>query len=363
MGALLGLALLGAGCAGEPQGTPRVGDALPRVGDELAPVEVLRHFLRDSAGRARVEVATWSTPPRGGPGLGEADQARRFVEDPSVVAVVGHAGSKTTLIVAPIYREGGLPLIVPTATARELRRVDGDLFMLAPPDDVVGAYLADFARDTLRAARLAMIFVADPYGSGIHEGVAARLRARGDSLVGHAALTGRECSIDPRGSDAVVRSLLARANPEVVLLALSQSATECAIRTIVATRPGVRILTSDSFTPAAMADMTPAQRRLIHTLVFWVPGSDARSQAFVSRMREATGRDPDPAHALTLDAFALVAAAVAEGHVTRDAIADWLRSLGTPERPAFDGITGPIDFRTPRTTVLHVRWLGDTLRP
>lgn len=342
-------------CLSEAPAVVRVGDAIPRSLTSATLLDLVQPLLATTSG-PRLEVSRWSLA-SSALHLAEADQAKLFADDPSVIAVVGHAGSKGTLLAAPVYRDAGLPLLIPTATARELRDIPG-FFMLAPSDDAVGAFLADAAADTLRARRIATMHVADAYGEGINRGITERLAARGIPVAGQAVLTGLECDADRLAARAITLSLLRRADPDVVILALSQTTTICVIETLVAAKPGIRILTSDSYTPADHAEITAAQRRAVHALLFWEPGTDSLNRDFVARFRRVVGREPDAGQALAYDAYVVIHQAVREGVTTRAALADWLRALGTEAHPPVQGVTGPIDFRGPRRAVLHLRRLG-----
>lgn len=345
-------------CGAEHPNVLRIGDAVPRAPDSNS-FDVVARSLLDREMMPRVEVAPWTVSTKD-LGIGDDAQARAFIADTTIVAVVGHAGSRPTLMVEPLYREAGMPLIVPTATARTLRAISGNVFMLAPPDDLIGAFLVDEAMVRLRARRLGILYVADPYGSGIHDGVQARLRERGDSLVASAALSGRECEIDALAMDAIVKAFLQRANPDAVVVALPQQDAWCAVRAIAREAPSTTILTADSFVLHPDWPLSREERTNVHTLLFWEPGSDSVTRAFVAKSRSILGRDPEPSHALEYDGFQLVVAAVRDGARTRAEVTAWLRQLGTPGHPAFQGISGPIDFLRPRTSVLRLRSLRDS---
>jgi ABC-type branched-subunit amino acid transport system substrate-binding protein len=315
--------------------------------------------MLDSTALPRLTIVPWEVVPTNAEGS-ETGQAERFASDPRVVAVVGHAGSKSTLLASPIYGAAGVPVIVPTATSRLLRDAREHLFPLSPPDDVEGAFLADYAIDSLKGARVAMLYVADAFGVGIHEGVRARFSARSQRLTGDAALAGRECHQGERDAmESITRALLRRATPDVVIVALSTAQTLCAVRTLVALAPAIRILAADAFDPSELPRnaLSAAERRALGYVVTWEPGTDSLSLAFVQRTRAETGRDPTPGQAMTHDAFMLIAQAVREGHTSRAAIRRWLQALGTPGHPPYHGVTGPITFLEPRRTVLRVRQL------
>ncbi|MBX7119485.1 MAG: ABC transporter substrate-binding protein [Gemmatimonadaceae bacterium] len=343
--------LIAPACRGVGPDAVAIGDGVPRAFNDRNLLSVV-HAMLDSAGPV-LDIKAWRS---GDPArmLSEAAQARIFADDPSVIAVVGHAGSKGTLLAAPIYRAANVPLVVPTATAEELRRLGGPVFLLSPPNDEIGAFLVDQAVDSLGRGRLAVVNVADPYGEGIRGGVLDRLRARRLPLAGEAALAGGDCTADAAVVRTTVRALLARARPDAVILVLPQNLTLCAVRELVAADPSLVILTSDSFSPVGFRGISPAHRRHVHALLFWTPDQNAASAAFAARFRTMLGREPEPSQALTFDAYALVQAAVREGVRTRSAMERWLRALGTDAHPAFAGITGPIDFQRPRRTVLRL---------
>jgi hypothetical protein len=194
----------------------------------------------------------------------------------------------------------------------------------------------------------------------LRDGVVERLRERGDSLVGTVALSGRECQADGLAMNATIRAFLQRARPDAVILALPQRASWCAIVRLVDHHPTVTVITSDSFTPSSATPLSQAQRAHLHSLVFWRPGNDSVSLQFIARSRALRRRDPEPGEALAFDAYRLIVAGIRAGHGTRESMGQWLRQLGTPGHPAFEGITGPIDFRTPRSSLLHLKPLRDT---
>jgi len=355
---LLGALLAGGlACRTKEPAVVRIGDAVPREATGRTLLEVVRPQFRDDTA-PRIELAPWSV--RGlERGIGEDAQARRFIADTSVVAVVGHAGSRATLMVESLYRDAGLPMLVPTATAQSLRRLGAHVFMLAPTDDVIGAFLVDEAFTRLGAKHIGLLYVADPYGEGIRDGVQSRLRARGDSLVGMAALSGLECEGESAGMTAIVTAFLRRHTPDAVIVALPQEATRCAIRALVLEAPAVAVLTTDSFVLGESAPLTAAERANLHALLFWEPGGDSASQAFVANARRFMTRDPYPGEALEYDAFQLVATAIRAGNTTRPAITKWLQQLGTPGHPPYQGVTGLIDFTKPRSSVLRLKALRD----
>jgi ABC-type branched-subunit amino acid transport system substrate-binding protein len=67
------------------------------------------------------------------------------------------------------------------------------------------------------------------------------------------------------------------------------------------------------------------------------------TRRFAQRFRERMGLDPVDAVALAYDAFSVLLAGIREGARTGEEMRAYLMSLGR-ERPAYAGITGPVQF-------------------
>ncbi|MBD2209333.1 ABC transporter substrate-binding protein [Nostoc linckia FACHB-104] len=84
----------------------------------------------------------------------EANQAqqiaKQFVQDPSILAVVGHNSSNASIAAAPIYQEGGLVMISPSSTAQNLSGIGNYIFRTVPSN---GSFAASLANYTIKTAR------------------------------------------------------------------------------------------------------------------------------------------------------------------------------------------------------------------
>lgn len=332
-----------------------VGDGIARSPEQYEFLTVIAPILRTMTA-SELTPQLWAAPKDGFLGS-EVGQAEVFASTENLIAVVGHGGSRNTLLTLPTYQAAGVPLIVPIATSAQLRHAGPLVYMMAPTDSMEGAFIADRTLDSLRLTRVAIVYVADAYGVGIRDGLAARLVARQSALTGGAAVSGRECDRRDRlAVRGIARSLVRRASPEVVVLGLPTALGGCIARELLAADSTLQIIATDSFEPARYrAELTERQRRAVHYVSFWDPGSDSLTQNFVATTRRVLGRDPTPTEALTYDAYLLVATAVSEGYRSRASLARWLSSLGTSSHPPVVGVTGPISFQRPREAALHLR--------
>ncbi|BAY33006.1 extracellular ligand-binding receptor [Nostoc carneum NIES-2107] len=84
----------------------------------------------------------------------EANQAqqiaKQFVQDTTILAVVGHNSSNASIAAAPIYQEGGLVMISPSSTAQNLSGIGNYIFRTVPSN---GSFAASLANYTIKTAR------------------------------------------------------------------------------------------------------------------------------------------------------------------------------------------------------------------
>ena len=88
--------------------------------------------------------------------------------DAGVVAVVGHLNSGTTVPASKIYHDAGIPQITPAATTPLYTRQGfKSAFRVVANDNLVGAALARYAANTLKAKRVAVIDDRTAFGQGL----------------------------------------------------------------------------------------------------------------------------------------------------------------------------------------------------
>lgn len=289
-----------------------------------------------------------------------------FSAERRLVAVVGPAGSRGALAAAALLNARGIPHIVPNATSDLLAEAGPWTFALAPGNRAQGQLLADFAADSLRGRRIAIVHVNDEYGIGLRDGVAGRMGARGLSFVDEvvvqaAAMT---CTAPPvrESMELVARALVARAHPDVVILGAGVTVGGCLAAVLLANDPAVRVLAGDGleFADPEIRKLPPAARARFFTVVMWEADADSVTLKFRDAAQKLWARDPTPSEALVYDAFGLLAAAVTDVGTSRVAVRRWLQSLGR-ERPPWRGVTGSISFVPgARNAILHVRGAAES---
>jgi len=322
----------------QPTGAAVIGYAFPRDGQRAALVAAAALPSDTTLGAIRI-VGDWDS------GGTESDveiaRAHRLVALPGVIGVVGHAGSRSTLITAPIYIEAGIPLVVPTATSGRLWEIGDWVFPMAPSDSIEAAFLGQAAVDGLKASRIAVYFVNSAYGAGIRTELHRWLAGRGLTPVDEVPY------VIGADLETLIEASMRRSQPDLAVLVGRRVEVAQMAALIFEHNPSIRLLAADgAYDQLAelIAAAGPAADSLYLT-TFWVADTTIPIQReFIRRYRLDTGREPAAFEAMRYDAVMVLAEAIREVGPDRAAVRDWLRSLGGA-RPPYHGITGDISFR------------------
>lgn len=113
-----------------------------------------------------------------------ATVARKLLSRDKVVALLGTGTSSNCLEIAPIAQSARIPLVATTATAPEVTEKRDYVFRACFIDPFQGAVLAKFARDTLKAKRVALLTsTSASYSVGLSKVFRERFIALGGELV------------------------------------------------------------------------------------------------------------------------------------------------------------------------------------
>ncbi len=125
-----------------------------RLGAELAVSEINE---RGGVRGRRLELLSYDDR---GQAATAVQMARRFRDNNSVLAVVGHAQSITTMAAAPVYNSEPNPVVAisPSASSVDLRRAGPYNFRVCPDDVAHAQALAERARAQLGIRRVATLY-------------------------------------------------------------------------------------------------------------------------------------------------------------------------------------------------------------
>ena len=265
--------------------------------------------------------------------------AQELVDDPSVVAVVGHLTSSTSLAAGRVYGEGRRPvtMVSPSASSPDLSGVNPYVFRICPTDLSHGAQLARFARQTLGAQRVGVIYIDDDYGRGLRLSFAAEFRRLGGAIVEEDPSLTATPSLEP-----YLSRLRQGGGVDVLMLATERGGAELALREMA--RIGVHwpALGGDALTGIEAAGPLAEGVRLSSAYLPDRPG-ERNAQFVAAYSRAYEGQRPDHRGAGAYDIVHLLARVLEDAGTDRRAVRDRLARTGM-DLPAYEGVTGVIAF-------------------
>ena len=266
--------------------------------------------------------------------------AKTLVDDPDVVAVIGHLTSGTSLAAGRVYGGGRRPVVMisPSASSPDLSGVNPYVFRICPTDLSHGAQLARYARQTLGARRAGIIYIDDEYGRGLRLSFAAEFRRLGGTIVEEDPSLPTTPSLEP-----YLARMRQAGGPDVLMLATERGGAELAL--LDQARIGVRWPTigGDALTGIETAGPIAEGVRVSSAYLADRPGE--RNAVFVAAYARAyEGQRPDHRGAGAYDIIQMLATRVFTAAGTdRRAVRDYLARVGAGV-PPYEGVTGTIAF-------------------
>lgn len=266
--------------------------------------------------------------------------AELMVNDPEVLAVIGHSNSSASLAASQVYNARHVVQVAPTTTAPLFSQAGPWSFRLVASDEHQASFIVKQLLAGRRAPRTALVYVNDDYGRPLRQLLLQEMRARGVPVVYEGPYAEGEAA---SSETEVVRSLAA-ARPEVLIWAGRPSGYIGVSDALHKALPGLQIIGSDGFGGVAVEE-DPLHRfdgvRYVRLVDLRRP--DSALQAVRNRYRADGGADLSDQAALAYDAVLLLAEAVRNVGPNRDAIREWVSHVGR-DKPPLQGITGPIGF-------------------
>lgn len=286
------------------------------------------------------------------------DVAHRMRRSDSIIAVIGHVTSGTTIEAAEVYNAGAdgesaagaragdtvslagtqpLVEISPASSADEISRLGPYTFRVVPTDSEHAPVLAQFI-SSLGRRRAAIVYSNDDYGRGVSTGFARAFRARG----GHQVV-----SQDPYlpgvlneadGAAPYLSRAFARGADALVIAGPADNAMGIIRRARALGFTGP-IAGGDGLT--SLKDTADAAGLYVSS-AFLPDAREARAQKFVQSYQERYNELPDHRGAMAYDIVYLLYDAVKSGARDRAAIQRYL--TGVAGGNAFMGITGRLEF-------------------
>ena len=265
-----------------------------------------------------------------GSGSRAAQIAKEFVENPAIVAVVGHVNSGAMVSAAKVY-DGHLAAVATTASSPDLTGISPWAFRVISSDSANGIEIARWAAKR-GIVRTAILYENNPYGRGLAD--AFRTAFRGDVISIDPIAEGEAQNFEP-----YIAYFRAK-RPQLVFVAGTEGSGLAFIREARRQRLDALFVGGDGWTGLSVD--TVASEGAYVGAPFSPRDPRPRAQEFVQAFRKKYNMEPDGNAALGYDATMLIAAAIRSVGADRIKVHRYLQQLDGDR--AFDGVTGPISF-------------------
>lgn len=263
----------------------------------------------------------------------------RYINDPTIIGIVGPTFSGETKAVLPDLAANNLVMVSASATNVDLPNVVPNqrvFHRLVPDDDVQGKGVADYITKKLAAKTVAYVHDNSEYGKGLAEGTQKLVEAGG-------ARTAVVDAIDPKAQDysAAVNKVRA-AGPDVVFYGgyyaeagrLKKQLTDAGVRATFVSGDGSL---DPGFIQSGGAGAEGAQITCACNLATVEAGG--RLGEFAADYKRINGADPGTYSTEGHDAAALLIEGIKKGNDTRQKLLDYVEGL-----ESFDGFGKRIQF-------------------
>lgn len=300
----------------------------------------------DAAGTIRFEVR----PPDAG-AASVIQIAEQLRNDPSVIGVVGHPESGSSLEAIPIYADeehanaNAVVAISPTASSPRLSGISKWFFRIAPSDNEAARLVARYVVDTVRATSVAIVYRNDSYGrdwTARFSETFAKPTASGDVqtrtvLARLPYLTG----ITEWTAFALQLKQLA---PQVLLFPGDADDATALLRALKANDVKLTFIGGDGTEALARTHEFPEARYA----AFFLPerATTVEGKRFVDTYQARYNEPPDMFAALSFDAALAIGRVVIGGAHSRSAVREALERIS--DATALEGAGGRIAFNKAR---------------
>ncbi|MDQ4069297.1 MAG: branched-chain amino acid ABC transporter substrate-binding protein [Actinomycetota bacterium] len=267
-------------------------------------------------------------------------QKERFVNDQSIIGIVGPTFSGETRAVMQSLQEAGLVMVSASATNAQLPTAVPNqtvFHRLVPDDDVQGKGVADYVTRRLNVRRAAYVHDNSEYGKGLADGTRTLLEAAG-------VQTAANDVIDPRSQDfSAAVNRLRSANPDMIFYGGYYSEAGRLRKQLVDGGVRARFLSGDGtldqgfITAAGAAAAEGAQLTCACRLA--TEDAGGRLGEFARTYRQVNNAAPGTYSTEGYDAASILIKGIKEGNTDRRALLNHVENLGT-----YEGVGKEITF-------------------
>jgi len=247
--------------------------------------------------------------------------------------VIGHFSSGSSLAAAPLYDQGGLPMISPTSTSTQLSGQGDYVFRTVPSDRFTATTLSRYLINDLQQGTAAVFFNGQSdYSLSLKNEFSTALLTDGGQV-------SNEVDVSASNFNAATALQQAQQQGANVLVLLTNTATlDQALNVIAANNQQLPLLGGDSLFNPNILEVGGQNAVGMVVAVPWVIQSNAQSE-FAVESRQLWGGDVNWRTAMAYDAAIALGDAL-RANPSRTGISQALRDPGF----AVEGATGTIRF-------------------
>lgn len=315
---------------------PLTGDAANLGVNIRNGIRVALEDSKKAGGDVTVELVEFDTQ-------GDPAQATtvkdRYINDSSIIGVIGPTFSGETKAVLPDLEANKLVMVSASATNTALPTVVPNqtvFHRLIPDDDVQGKGVSDYITKKLAAKKVAYVHDNTEYGKGLAEGTQKLVEAAG-------VRTAVVDAVDPKAQDysAAVNKVKAAA-PDVIFYGgyyaeagrLKKQLTDSGVKATYVTGDGAL---DPGFIESGGASAEGAQITCPCNLATVEAGG--KLGQFATDYKRIIGKDPGTYSTEGYDAAGLLVEGITKGNDTREKLLNYVETLGS-----YDGIGKKIEF-------------------
>ena len=266
-----------------------------------------------------------------------ATAVKKLISRDKVVAILGGNPSSNSLEAAPLCQRAKIPMMAISSTNPKVTTIGDYIFRICFIDPFQGAVLGRFARENLRAQRVALLTPVTPYGIGLSNELRKKFTELGGEVVAEQKYA--EGDKDFKAQLTTIRTF----KPDVI--AATGYYTEAALICKQARELGIEatFIGGDGWEAPQLTELGGAAvEHAYYSTGFSADNAAPEVQAFVRRFKARwNGEVPEALSALGYDAMKLYADAIGragttEGPKLRDAIAATKDFPGVTGRTTID---------------------------
>ena len=250
--------------------------------------------------------------------------AKKLITRDKVVALLGEVASGRSLEAAPIAQQNQIPMISPSSTNPAVTEQGDYIFRVCFIDPFQGTLLANFAKNTLKASKVAVLSdVSAPYSVGLGQFFKEAWLAGGGRVVSDAKYTGGDKDFKAQ------LTIIKNAAPDAIMV--PGYYTDVGLIVAQARQLGIKvpIFGGDGWEAPELIQIAGAQNLVdtYYSTHFSPQSTDPAAQKFVAAYKARyNGKVPDAMAALGYDSVMVLADAIrragtTDGPALRDAIA------------------------------------------